>query len=355
MELKKNAWNSKFQKERFVLEAIFQSLQIFPSVLIPLITEYIVSSSILIAVGGYNLKDCRGDIQTCEFFNFGKYQWEYFSKLHKPQKGAFLHQVKHKLFLIGGKGSEGGSGARFCYECNLSSEDFFWKEKKRMFASRIFPFGFSYENEIFIFGGYTFERNQERRHVSGEKYNLLTNTWTRLSSLLPTKELYSALAILIFKSDTPIVYAFGQQNPLAFLGKYDLHTDTWTRTNLSALQKEDFKSGSEHIFYHSNLGIYFNYPYFYTTQSGNVKKYNIVENNCKTFVRNGTGRFIRNVTGRGYYTMLLPNKENFSNNGEILLFDWDGEVKRLNVETEKLQVFPRLPKSQYACTWIDLI
>ena len=194
-----------------------------------------------------------------------------------------------------------------------------------------------------------FYRYEERRHITGEKYNLLTNTWTRLSSLLPHKELYLALAILILKSDTPIVYAFAEKNPLTFLGKYDLHTDIWTRTNLSELEKKDFQSGSQHIFHQSTLGIYFNYPYFYTTQSGNVKKYNILDNNGKTLVIN--------VSGSHYYTMIVPNKGNFLNLEEILLFGSNGEVGRLNVEMETLQAFPSLhePRFRCACTWVDVI
>ena len=93
---------------------------------------------------------------------------------------------------------------RSCYECNLLSEDLSWKNKKQMFLSRMLPFGFSYQNEIYIFGGYTLTGKffSQKRNLTCEKCNLLTHTWTRLSSILPRKELYLALAILIFQNGT---------------------------------------------------------------------------------------------------------------------------------------------------------
>ena len=148
--------HSKFRTQKVLLEQLLQGFEIFPFVLIPLITEYVVSSSILIVVGGNNAQNGRSDIRSCEFFNFYKNQWEYFSTLSKPQWGAFLLQVKHKLYFIGGGESKDGSGSRSCFECNLLSKDFPWKKNMCMYSPRVLPFGFFYKNEIYIFGGYMF-------------------------------------------------------------------------------------------------------------------------------------------------------------------------------------------------------
>ena len=340
-----NTLHSKFETERFALEQILHSLEILPSVLISLIGQF-ASSSILIVVGGNNINNGQCNIPDCEFFNFSKKRWEFFSTLPKPQWGAFLLQVKHKLFLIGGCESAGGSGTRSCYECNLLTIDFPWKKRKHMSKRRILPFGFCYQNEIYIFGGYTFYRDEEICHRTGERYNLLTNTWTYLSSLLPSKEFYLALAMVISKKDTPSVYAFAEKNPLKFFATYNIHTDMWNLNNLSELQKEEFKS-LEIVSYHSSLGMYFNYPYIYIAESGKIKKYNIFEKIGKMFTTSFRS---------SYYTMLVPNKYDLFPHEEMLLFDWNGEMEIIHCQTQSLRSFSSLhqARSRCACRWIEL-
>ena len=169
--------------------------------------------------------------------------------------GAFLIQVNTKLFLIGGFNSSS------CYECDLSATKvMIWEEKANVTFARVRPFGFHFQDFIYLFGGYNWSWTKRTGFVTGEKYNLKTNQWITLSSQLPCEEFSLAIAVINTRETNQSIYAFVHKNPKQFQAEYNIILNHWSRITLS---ETDFQSSTS-ISFPSPSGMYFKYPYIYT-------------------------------------------------------------------------------------------
>jgi hypothetical protein len=338
----------RFRMNRVQRKQILEDF--FPFVLIYLIEEYL-KESFLITIGGYSWS--RNSIGTCDIFNDDHKQWEYFSTLPKEIWGTFLIQVNTKLFLIGGFHSSS------CYECDLSlsvTKEVVWKEKAKMSLIRAAPFGFYFKDSIYIFGGFNCPWSKEdknrNRLVSGEKYNMKKNQWTTLSSQLPCEEFFLSVAIAVIKTfeKNQSIYAFAHKNPKQFQAEYNILLDHW---NLITLSETDFQS-STYICFTSPSGIYFNYPYIYTTNNRRGPEVLLY----KIFDKKSPEESYCWSYRHKYYITILPNKTNVGKESDSLVLDSDGILyviyRLFHKKSECFIAKWKIPRRKCSCIWIDI-
>ena len=328
------------KKNRVRMKEILHN--ILPFVLIQLIDEYL-KESFLVAIGGFSY---RKDVSvTCNIFNNEKKQWEYFSPLPKEIWGAFLIQVKTKLFLIGGFNSYS------CFVCDLSvtKKEVIWEEKGKSPVTRTLPFGFYFEEFIYIFGGFNLdEGGQMHPLLNGEKYNIKTNQWIPLSNPLPCKEFCWAIAVIKTFKKNQSIYAFAHKNPKQFQAEYNIITDRWNRITLSEI---NFRSSTS-ICFPPTSGMYFKYPYVYTIRGEKfpeVLLYKLDNNsiNISDFASNCTG----------YCVAVLPNKNNLlKDEDDMLVLDSDGTLHAIHPYVNQSETFSKfqISRRKYSCLWIDI-
>ena len=342
--LKKKNSMERFRINRVKRKQILQDF--LPFVLIYLVDEYL-KESFLITIGGYSWM--RNSIATCNIFNNENNQWEYFSTLPKEIWGAFLIQVNTKLFVIGGFNSFS------CYECDLyDTKVMIWEEKAKMSLVRATPFGFHFKDSIYIFGGFNRPESKEdknrNRLVSGEKYNMKTNQWITLSSQLPCEEFFLSVAIIKTFEKNQSIYAFAHKNPKQFQAEYNILLDHWDPIILS---EADFQS-STYICFTSPSGIYFNYPYIYTTNNRRGPEVLLYKIFGKIIPEESYCWSYRSK----YYITILPNKTNIGKESDSLVLDSDGILyviyRLFHAKSDCFFAKWIIQRRKCSCIWIDI-
>ena len=318
-------------------------LNLFPSVLISIISDYAYPLTCLIIVGGND--ECDAMIGN-EIFNVEKNQWELFASLPERLHGGFLIQAKNELFLIGGTKDREMSATSSCYHYNLNDENALWTSQSEMNIPRIFPCGWYEENqnEIYIFGGCCLSQNREKVELNGGKYNLNTRKWIQLFAQLPNIEFYRSLPL--YQVNHNEVYFFALINPLKYCCCYNIKKDCFTYP--CPMPTQWLQSLNEPK-YHSCLPMCFQYPLFYIGTGQIIRTYDV--NNRKSME-------LFEPNKEHFYSGIVPNRDIFNCfNNELILLCWhELEIINLVLPNSQRQTLPLFQSSRYhyASMWIHL-
>ena len=331
-----------WQREK-IIDVLLSSLNsILPSVLIQLITKYIPFRSLLL-VGGH---DGQFYHLQCEQFNLENKTWKYFCSIPQPRTNSLLLQVNEKLCLIGG--FNGIQSCRSVYLYNLSKIDSSWEQIDSLSISRIAPFGWTYKNKIYVFGGYqkVDTNNTKQRISSGELFSFETSKWIKLKHDLPTTKLSSALISL-----DPIrecVFALGYSQFLLDslkpeYGIFCLKKLKWTQFKRAPL----FSDTRDQNYTSSYHNVTYLYPWIYFRNNHNQ----IIKENIH-IIKDSPQTLLRNTDKFGKCSIVFYDNQNILLCGGIE----SNECTLLNLNSSKLSYFPHMNRRHCGnmLIWLDL-